>query len=124
MASVDIQLDKVMVQPLQVPLGLVFEKISMVKMYQRQWTIVTHLNISTINAQWNHIKNLTESANNICEAIKTKHYEPFRFSQHCGLILSQVNTLVSEIDMFNLEWFGENNQQVINTTNTIDTEKK
>lgn len=100
---------------LSVPTGLYFEKISPVRVFNTEWHIVYHMNLTELQLEFNQIVKSVKDVKNICSVLEqnynvdpttTEHKLPSQFlTRECGSTYDQIDLMLDDIKAFNMEWF-------------------
>lgn len=96
------------------PLGVYFESISPIRLFNNEWNIVFHMNLTTIQEEFKTIQQTVQQLDDICNVLETKYnredteHNSHHFSRECGSTLSQIKLMMSTIEDFNVDWFFGN----------------
>lgn len=110
-------------KPINKELGIYFEQVSSIRLYHNNFNIITYFNLTAIQAQFEHIKEITSKVEILCSelsnATKTilntrdttltaQHWKSFiQHTIHCDPIQYQLQTLLAEMQEYNAEHFHE-----------------
>ncbi len=94
--------------------GLYFEKISPIRLYNSEWHIVYHMNLSSIHNEFIHLVEAIDELERLCVRLKNDFnydgngYEDMmslKFTRECGVAFEQIQLMMRNIEEFNAEWF-------------------
>lgn len=110
-------------------MGIYFEAISTIKLYNTQWTIATFVNLSALQEEWQHIRTMVDKVGTICTNIQelnntvtihpyynSYYTEPFsmpwddyfQLALNCGAMHHQITIIAKEIEEYNVQHFRDN----------------
>lgn len=104
-------------RPLTKELGIYFEQVSAIRLYHKQWNLITYVNLSALQNEWEHIQTMVQQTNAICTEIITQNAgrpenEIERGWNHttieninCGPSHIQMQYLLNQIQEYNVEHF-------------------
>ncbi|KAG4074170.1 hypothetical protein HA402_000614 [Bradysia odoriphaga] len=105
--------------------GLYFEKIAPIRLYNNEWHIVYHMNLSALQDEFNVIKETVDKLGNLCKEIHDQldvpdnftiqqtntRLESHTFTRQCGAPLEQIHASMTQINDFNTHWFYTKNRE-------------
>lgn len=91
--------------------GLYFEEIGRMRLFHEDWRLVTYLNLSVYQEEYDHIKTMVGHMSIACnELINDPISEP-NIDINCGPAYKQIKTMVTQMDEYNVKWFISGNRQ-------------
>ena len=96
--------------------GLIMEEGSRIRLYNTEWKIISYLNLTQFQEEFQDIKAVKENITRLCQGLPDlkqqflREYNntperSFTQSLDCGMVLTPVNNIMKEIEEFNYEWF-------------------
>lgn len=109
-------------KPLTKELGIYFEQVSSIRLYHKQWNIVTYVNLTSLQTEWDHIRDMVQKTEDICSGLRTLSEEIHtHFIQrrnmsvienfNCGPTYIQLQNLMTQIADYNVEHFQNINNR-------------
>lgn len=107
-------------EKIDVPIGLYFEKIAQIRMFNSQWNMVYHMNLTTISEEFKAVARAVEELKNICRFLELNYNNDYYnsthkvkshfFSRECGTTFDQIEVMLQDAQDFNMEWFHDSNK--------------
>lgn len=101
-------------EPIDSSLGVYFEKIAPIRLYNNEWHIIFHMNLTTIQEEFTSIQVSVQKADELCHAL-ANHFKrndslhvSYPYTRECGSTLAQVKLMLGDIEDFNVDWFHGN----------------
>lgn len=95
--------------------GLLFEEIGSIRVWSNEWKILLHINLTSYDEEFEHIKTMVDKALNLCQEVKqvqfTIHGRNISKEEECGAVAEQLKVIVKELDEYNVKWFISNNRE-------------
>lgn len=99
--------------------GLYFEKTAPIRLYNDEWHIIYHMNLTALQNEFQAIETTVSKLQNLCkhlheqfniptDYIATETGRPIKsqhFSRQCGAFLHQIQVSMKQINDFNAHWF-------------------
>lgn len=110
-AQHDVTTDKFSFEPFTNSLGIYFEKISPVRLFNDEWHIIFHMNLTTMQDEFSNIQKIVTKVSDICTLLETKYkindteHDSRHFSRGCSSVISQIQLLKNDIEDFHVDWF-------------------
>lgn len=102
-------------QPLEVPIGLFFEKIAPIRVFNDDWHIIYHMNLTTLRAEFTNLEDTVINLRTICSTLDNnynvknlpiaKNLSSRHLSRECGSTFEQIELMMGNLKNFNAEWF-------------------
>lgn len=109
--------DKFSIETLENSLGIYFESISPIRIFNDEWNIIFHINLTAIQEEFKTIQHTVQQLDELCHFLEVKfnrndtEHSSHHFSRECGSTLSQIKLMMSDIEDFNVNWFYSNDKQ-------------
>lgn len=104
------------IKPINSSTGLYIEELANLRTFHTNWKLITFLNISLYEDEYNYIQKTVHEANEVCTTIIHSFNKSFagtdieEFSPKCDENIKEIFSLLSEIEEYNSKWFikGDN----------------
>lgn len=107
-------------QPIDVPIGLYFEKIAPIRIFNSEWHIIYHMNLSSIQEEFTNIEATVDKLSTICKQLddnynmdyfnETTLLKSHQYTRECGSTFDQIQQMLINTREFNTEWFYSSKQ--------------
>lgn len=98
--------DECSIQPMNSS-GLYIEEIASLKTYYTEWKIVTYINLTIYNGEYEKLKSMVNKTEELC--LKLDNYFDYQDNPNhitgCKQTLNQIDNLMMEIDDYHTSWF-------------------
>lgn len=91
--------------------GLYFEEIGKLNLYHDDWKLVTYMNLTIYQEEFNHVKSMVGEMFKICDELKGKSLSSQEVDISCGPILEQIELILQELEEYNIKWFMGNRKK-------------
>lgn len=111
------QNDKFSFQKFDIPTGVFYERITPIGIYNTEWNIVYHMNITTLQNEFTQIEKTVQQLEKMCTSfandltpdlnLSEDNFVPksIHLSRQCGSTFTQIQIMLQNIKEFNIDWF-------------------
>lgn len=94
--------------------GLYFEEIGRMRLFHEDWKLITYLNLSVYQEEYEHLKSMVNKMSQACKDLDSEPIETFGIDVNCGPVFEQITAMVAGMDEYNARWFlkkGKNRRE-------------
>lgn len=113
--------------------GLYFERVAPVRLFNNEWRIVFHMNLSMLHDEFQTITSTIQAVEELCSHtqhhsiiltgdtidINTNIVHNQHFSRQCGATVAQIKMLRTQLSNFNTNWFYHQHRNKRESFNVI-----
>lgn len=85
--------------------GLYVEELASLRTYYTDWKLVTYINLTIYDGEYDKLKEMINTTENICERLNEKMLLYSSWRSGCHQSLEQINNLMNEIEEYHSKWF-------------------
>lgn len=101
-------------KPINKALGIHFEHVSAIRLYHNQWNIATSINITALQTEWKHLKEMTTKVTTFCtymNQVIPSQSSTLNIPNNCGPFQAQIKNMLKEIEEYNIDWFHSSSRR-------------
>lgn len=102
--------------------GLYFEEIGKMRLFHEDWKLVTYLNLTIFQEEYDHLIAIVNKMRGMCEELVDHPVLTPGRDVNCGSILGQIEVMVKEMDEYNVRWFvgkGRSKRGLLNIVGSV-----
>lgn len=100
------------IHPLDLKTGLYIEELGVVKTFYTDWRLVTYVNLSVYEEEFQYLKDAVQKAHDVC------NWWYRNITDECQVALNQTDKVLAEINEYDTKWF------IKKTNNTLNRKKR
>lgn len=91
--------------------GLYFEEIGKMRLFHEDWRLVTYLNLTVYQEEYDHIKSMVDHMARACNELISDPIKAENIDVSCGPVFQQIKSMVAQMDEYNVKWFIGSDRQ-------------